>query len=124
MIDSFAEVTDDHQFIHVDPVRAAGTPFGGTIAHGFLTLSLLSRMAADSPFPPLAGVKMRVNYGMEGLRFISPVRSGARVRGAFTLATVDDKGSGRFQLGSDVKVEIEDADRPALVTRWLSQVFT
>src|SRR5688500_15772947 len=84
-IDSFAEVTEDHQFIHVDPAAAAKTPFGGTIAHGFLSLSLLSRMAADVFLIP-EGVKMGVNYGFERVRFLSPVRSGKRVRGRFTLA--------------------------------------
>src|SRR4051812_37288432 len=83
-IDAFADATEDPQFIHVDPVAAAKTPFGGTIAHGFLTLSLLSRMAADAMVAP-EGMKMGVNYGLDRVRFLAPVRSGKRVRGRFTL---------------------------------------
>src|ERR1051325_3272680 len=92
-IDSFADVTEDHQFIHVDPEAAARTPFGGTIAHGFLTLSLLSRMAADAMLRP-DGVKMGVNYGFEKIRFLAPVRSGSRVRGRFRLDRFEEKRPG------------------------------
>ena len=88
-IDTFAEVTQDHQFIHVDPEAAAKTPFGGTVAHGFLTLSLLSRMAADAMLRP-EGIRMGVNYGFEKVRFIAPVRSGKRVRGRFRLDGFDE----------------------------------
>src|SRR4051812_42984652 len=83
-IEAFADATDDHQFIHVDPVAAAKTPFGGTIAHGFLTLSLLSRMAAEGMLVP-DNIRMAVNYGLDGVRFLAPVKSGRRVRGRFTL---------------------------------------
>ena len=106
-IDAFAEVTEDHQFIHVDPVAAAATPFGGTIAHGFLSLSLLSRMAADVFLIP-DGVKMAVNYGFERVRFLAPVRSGKRVRGRFTLVAVEEKRPGQWQFVHNVTVEIED----------------
>src|ERR1043165_5799383 len=89
-IDAFAEATEDRQFIHTDPVAAAQTPFGGTIAHGFLSLSLLSRMGAEIfPYPP--GVKMALNYGLDRVRFLAPVKSGVRVRGRFVLDSVQEK---------------------------------
>src|SRR5215213_4338650 len=96
-IDAFAEITEDRQFIHIDPDAAAKTPFGGTIAHGFLTLSLLSRMAAEAMLRP-ENVKMGVNYGFERVRFMAPVRSGKRVRGRFRLARLDEKRPGQFQF--------------------------
>src|SRR5438309_11480569 len=89
-IEAFADATEDRQFIHVDPEAAAKTPFGGTIAHGFLTLSLLSRMAAEIMLRP-EGVKMGVNYGLDRVRFLAPVRAGRRVRGRFTLTSVEEK---------------------------------
>ena len=122
-IDGFAEVTEDPQFIHIDPVRAAETPFGGTIAHGFLTLSLLSRMAADAMLRP-DGIKMGVNYGFEKVRFIAPVRSGKRVRGRFVLASFEEKRPGQFQFTHNVTVEIEGEDKPALIADWIGQIFT
>ena len=122
-IDTFAEVTEDPQFIHVDPVRAAETPFGGTIAHGFLTLSLLSRMAADAVLRP-DDVRMGVNYGFEKVRFIAPVRSGKRVRGRFVLAAFEEKRPGRYQFTHQVTVEIEGEDKPALIADWIGQIFT
>src|SRR5947209_15645098 len=88
-IDAFAEATEDRQFIHVDPEAAAKTPFGGTIAHGFLTLSLLSRMAAEAMLVP-EGVKMAVNYGLDRVRFLAPVGSGKRVRGRFTVDSIEE----------------------------------
>src|SRR6476660_7165083 len=88
-IEEFADATEDRQFIHVDPEAAAKTPFGGTIAHGFLTLSLLSRMAAEAMLIP-DGVRMAVNYGFDRVRFLAPVRSGKRVRGRFTLDSIDE----------------------------------
>src|SRR6185295_10535658 len=121
-IDRFAEVTEDHQFIHVDPAAAAMTPFGGTIAHGFLTLSLLSRMAADAMLRP-EGVKMGVNYGFERVRFMAPVRSGKRVRGRFTLAHCEEKRPGQWQFVHNVTVEIEGEDKPALVADWIGLIF-
>ncbi|MGQ0661274.1 MaoC family dehydratase [Sphingosinicella sp.] len=122
-IDAFAEVTEDPQFIHIDPVRAAQTPFGGTIAHGFLTLSLLSRMAADAMLRP-DGIKMGVNYGFEKVRFIAPVRSGKRVRGRFVLAAFEEKRPGQYQFTHNVTVEIEGEDKPALIADWIGMVFT
>jgi acyl dehydratase len=121
-IDAFAEVTEDRQFIHIDPDGAAKTPFGGTVAHGFLTLSLLSRMAADAMLRPEA-VKMGVNYGFDRVRFMAPVRSGKRVRGRFTLAAFDEKRSGQYQFVHTVTVEIEGEDKPALVADWIGMIF-
>ncbi|MBV9932583.1 MAG: MaoC family dehydratase [Alphaproteobacteria bacterium] len=121
-IDLFADVTEDRQFIHVDPAAAAQTPFGGTIAHGFLTLSLLSRMAADAMLVP-EGTRMGVNYGFEKVRFLAPVRSGKRVRGRFVLTSVEEKRPGQFQFVHAVTVEIEGEDKPALVADWIGLVF-
>jgi len=122
-IDQFAEATEDRQFIHVDPAAAEQTPFGGTIAHGFLTLSLLSRMAAEAMLVP-EGVKMAVNYGLDRVRFLAPVRSGARVRGRFTLDSVEEKAPGQWLMRHTVTVEIEGEDKPALTAQWLGLMFT
>jgi acyl dehydratase len=122
-IETFADATEDRQFIHVDPDAAARTPFGGTIAHGFLTLSLLSRMAAEVVLVPDT-TKMIVNYGLERVRFLAPVRSGKRVRGRFTLDSVDEKAAGQILLRHTVSVEIEDEDKPALSAVWLTLLFT
>ena len=121
-IDAFAEVTHDHQFIHVDPEAAARTPFGGTVAHGFLTLSLLSRMAADALLRP-EGLKMGVNYGFDRVRFMAPVRSGKRVRGRFRLTAFEEKRSGQYQFVHNVTVEIEGEDKPALIADWIGMIF-
>ena len=122
-IDAFAEITQDHQFIHVDPEAAAKTPFGGTVAHGFLTLSLLSRMAADAMLRPET-VRMGVNYGFEKVRFIAPVRSGKRVRGRFRLERFEEKNPGQWQFVHNVTVEIEGEDKPALIADWIGMLFT
>jgi acyl dehydratase len=121
-IDAFAQVTQDHQFIHTDAEAAAKTPFGGTIAHGFLTLSLLSRMAADVMLVP-DSLKMAVNYGFERVRFIAPVRSGRRVRGRFVLANAQEKRPGQWQFVHNVTVEIEGEDKPALTADWIGLIF-
>ena len=121
-IDIFANVTQDHQFIHVDPEAAAKTPFGGTVAHGFLTLSLLSRMAADAMLRPEA-IKMGVNYGFEKVRFLAPVRSGKRVRGRFRLDRFEEKRPGQWQFVHNVTVEIEGEDKPALIADWIGMMF-
>ena len=121
-IDAFADVTQDHQFIHVDPAAAARTPFGGTVAHGFLTLSLLSRMAADAMLRP-EEVKMGVNYGFEKVRFLAPVRSGKRVRGRFVLSRFEEKRPGQYQFVHNVTVEIEGEDKPALIAEWIGMMF-
>ena len=121
-IDAFAEITEDRQFIHIDPVAAAQTPFGGTIAHGFLTLSLLSAMTYDA-VPPLEGVVMGVNYGFDKLRFLAPVPAGSKVRGRFKLLSAEDKGpmggGTRWLLKHEVTVEIQAAEKPALIAEWL-----
>jgi acyl dehydratase len=122
-IGQFAEATEDRQFIHVDPHAAAKTPFGGTIAHGFLTLSLLPRMAADAMLIP-AGVRMGVNYGLDRVRFLSPVRSGSQVRGRFTLDSVEEKAPGQLLMRHTVTVEIEGEEKPALTAAWLGLIFT
>ena len=122
-IDMFAEVTDDHQFIHVNPELARATPFGGTIAHGFLTLSLLSRMAYDVMLRPET-VRMSVNYGFDKVRFLAPVHSGRRVRGRFRLASVEEKRPGQWQFVHNVTVEIEGEDKPALIADWIGMIFT
>jgi acyl dehydratase len=122
-IDQFADATEDRQFIHVDPAAAAQTPFGGTIAHGFLTLSLLSRMGAEAMLVP-EGLKMAVNYGLDRVRFLAPVRSGARVRGRFTLDSVEEKAPGQWLMRHTVTVEIEGEDKPALTAQWLGLMFT
>jgi acyl dehydratase len=117
-IDAFADATEDHQFIHIDPAAAAQTPFGGTIAHGFLTLSLLSRMAAEAMLIP-EGVKMAVNYGLDRVRFLAPVRSGKRVRGRFALDAVEEKAPDQLLLRHTVTVEIDGEEKPALTAVWL-----
>ena len=122
-IDAFAEATEDLQFIHTDPAMAAQTPFGGTIAHGFLTLSLLSRMGAEAMLIP-DGVKMAVNYGLDRVRFLAPVKSGKRVRGRFTLDSVEEKAPGQALMRHTVNVEIEGEDKPALTAIWLGLIFT
>ncbi len=118
-IDKFADVTEDHQFIHVDPEAAKATPFGATVAHGFLTLSMLSRLAADCVLI-LEGVKMGVNYGFDKVRLAAPVKSGKRIRGRFTLMSAKQKIPGQWALKYAVKVEIEDEPKPALVAEWLT----
>jgi acyl dehydratase len=123
MIDKFADATGDHQFIHVDPERAKLTPFGGTIAHGFLTLSLFPVLREKSDTPVPEGIKMALNYGGNKVRFLSPVPSGSRVRGRFKLLELTDKGMGRWQETVEFTVEIEGNDRPALVAEWIAQIF-
>lgn len=122
-IDSYADVIEDHQFIHVDPERAKKeTAFGTTIAHGFLTMSLLSIMSYEV-MPVIAGTTMGVNYGFDKLRFISPVRSGKRVRGRFVLAEARLRKPGELQSRTNVTVEIEGEDKPALVAEWLGLIY-
>jgi len=122
MIDRFAAVTNDHQFIHVDPEAARATPFGGTIAHGLLTLSLLPAMAHDV-MPALEGAQMNANYGYDRVRFVTPVRSGRRIRAHFTLRDFAEVKPRRWQRTTDVTVEIEGQPTPALVATWIVQSF-
>jgi acyl dehydratase len=118
-IDRFADITEDWQFIHIDPIRARESLFGGTIAHGYLTLSLLSAMASSS-LPTIIGSGMAINYGMNSLRFLSPVRSGKRVRGRFKLKGFFERSPGKWQTTVEVAVEIEDQEKPALVAEWVT----
>ena len=119
MIDQFAETTQDTQWIHIDPARAAAeTPFGGTIAHGFLTLSLASRFAYDC-FAMMPGPVMGINYGMNKLRFLKPVVAGARLRGRFTLQKVTARSATDLLRENLLTIEIEGEDTPALVAEWL-----
>lgn len=120
-IDRFADTTEDRQFIHVDPEAAKATPFGGTIAHGFLTLSMLAPMmvSAMEKLP----VQMTVNYGFNKVRFLSPVKSGSRVRGHFKQLEMVEKRPGQWQQTVEVTVEIEGADKPALLAEWIFQHF-
>jgi len=122
-IDAFAEATEDRQFIHVDAAKAAKTPFGGTVAHGFLTLSLLSRMAADAMLVP-EKTTMAVNYGLDRVRFLAPVKSGRRVRGRFVLDSVEEKAARQWLFRHQVTVEIEGEAKPALTALWLGLIFT
>lgn len=120
MIDMFADATHDNQFIHVDPQRAkAESPFGGTIAHGFLTLSLLSAMNFNC-VPKVREQTLGINYGFERVRFMSPVRSGSRIRGRFTLAEARFRGAGLLMTTYDVSVEIENEKKPALTANWIT----
>lgn len=122
MINQFADVTGDHQFIHIDPERAAMTPFGQTVAHGFLTLSLLPRFMAVA-LPDVSNAKMVLNYGTNHLRFVSPVRSGKRVRGHIALKQAQEKHSGQIEIVHSISVEIEGETKPALVTDWITLVI-
>lgn len=120
-IDRFADCTHDHQFIHVDPAAAAETPFSTTIAHGFLTLSLLSAMAYQ--MPSIEGAVMGVNYGMNKMRFVSPVKVNARIRGRFVLAELTEIRPGEMQSIMHVTVEIDGQDKPALVAEWIGRRY-
>jgi len=117
-IDEFADVTRDWQFIHIDPVRAKETPFGGTIAHGLFTLSLVSAMSFTA-VPAIAGARMVINYGFNSIRFISPVLSGGRVRGSFTLKQFVERQPRQWQSTLDVRVDIENVLKPTLIAEWL-----
>lgn len=123
MIDQFAEATGDHQFIHVDPVRAAQTPFGGTIAHGFLTLSLMPMLAARTDAPAVEGAKMGVNYGGNKVRFMQPVRSGKRVRGRFKLLKFAERKPGVWEQVQEYTLEVEGEAKPALIAEWIALVY-
>ena len=118
-INQFADATDDHQYIHVDAERAAQTPFGTTIAHGFLTLSLLVPMGADNGTLKLENSVMGINYGLDKLRFINPVKAGSRIRARFELASYEEKKPNHYLLKHNVTVEIEGEDKPALIAEWL-----
>lgn len=122
-IDGFAAVTDDHQFIHVDPEAARASPLGTTVAHGFLSLSLVAGFSREV-VPGIRGTRMSFNYGINRLRFLAPVRSGARVRGRFKLKGVEAQDHGRYLANLEVQVEIEGGERPALALEWLILMMT
>lgn len=122
-VNKFADVTRDHQFIHIDEEKAAQTPFGGTIAHGFFTLSLLSHFAETGCGVSVEGAKMGLNYGSDKLRFLNPVRVGSKIRGRSVLASVVEKKPGQFLCKSEMTVEIEGVETPALITEWLTMVI-
>jgi acyl dehydratase len=117
-IDTFADVTEDRQFIHIDPAAAAHGPYGGTIAHGFLSLSLLSTLAYDV-MPELGPYKSSINYGFDRVRFLAAVPSGARLRAQFTVADVTEKAPDRVLVKLSVSLDIDGADKPALLADWL-----
>jgi acyl dehydratase len=122
-VNAFADVTLDHQFIHVDPEAAAATPFGGPIAHGFLTLSLLVHLAEQVAVRP-ENMVMGINYGFDRIRFLSPVPVGSAIRARLTVANVAERGSGQYLVTYDVTVEIQGNEKPALVAQWLSLLVT
>ena len=121
-IDTYADVIEDHQFIHVDPERSKSTPMGTTVAHGFLTMSLLSVMSYEV-MPGIVGTTMGFNYGFDKLRFLSPVKSGSRVRGRFILADATIRKPGELLSRTNVTVEIEGESKPALAADWLGLIF-
>lgn len=121
-VDQFAECTGDHQFIHVDPEKAAKTPFGGTIAHGFLSLSPIPKLMEGLLVLP-EGLKMAVNYGLDTVRFIQPVRVGSRVRLGLTLLDVNEKNPGQWLIKARATLEIEGQEKPAYIAETLSLCF-
>ncbi len=120
-INTFADCTEDHQFIHVDEEAAKNTPFGGTIAHGFLTLSLLSKMGEGNGVVP-ENIVMGINYGFDKVRFLAPVRAGKRVRALSEITDIQQKDDNRFLTTQSITVEIEGEETPALVCEWLTMV--
>jgi acyl dehydratase len=121
-IDGFADVTGDDQFIHVDPERAKkDTPFGGTIAHGYLLLSLLAPMGYEA-LPPIEGVAHRINYGLDKVRFLTPVKPGSRLRAHYTLREITARSEKEFLLKNEVTVEIEGGGKPALYAEALTVI--
>jgi len=121
-INTFADCTEDHQFIHIDEAAAAKSPFGGTIAHGFLTLSLLTKLSSENSIG-VKGIVMGVNYGIDKLRFLAPVRAGKRIRAHTEVLSVDRKDANRFLVKTAVTVEIEGGETPALYAEWLGMQF-
>jgi len=124
-IQQFADTTGDHQFIHLDAERAAReTPFGGTIAHGYLTLSMLSMLGAEAGNVRLEGTRMTINYGLDKVRFLNPVRTGSRIRARFVLLSIEEKNPGQWLLKNQATVEIDGQDKPAMIAESLSLVIT
>lgn len=121
-INAFADVTEDYQFIHINPEKAKATPFGGTIAHGLLVLSMLPSLV-EKTLPALEGMKASINYGYNKVRFLAPVRSAKRIRAKFVIADVSKAGPGRYQVLTTITVEIEGEDKPALIAEWISMLL-
>jgi acyl dehydratase len=121
-VNQFADATNDHQFIHVKPLKAKFTPFGGTIAHGFLTLSMITHlMTQNAPVPQ--GLKMTINYGSDKVRYIAPVRVGKRIRAHQKIVDMTEKKPGQWLFKTEVSIEIEGEDKPALVAEILMMHF-
>ncbi|MGQ9426976.1 MaoC family dehydratase [Gilvimarinus sp. F26214L] len=118
-IDAFADVTEDHQFIHVDPAKASESPFGTTIAHGFLTLSLLSHFA-ESFGVKIEGVVMGINYGFDKVRFLNPVKVDSEIRARARVLDINEKNPGQYMIKYEITVEINGEDKPALLAEWLT----
>lgn len=124
-VDQFAETTGDFQFIHLDAERAKNeTPFGGTIAHGYLTLSMLSMLGGEAGGVRLENTRITINYGLDKVRFLNPVRIGARIRAKFVLLSIDEKNPGQFLMKNQATVEIEGLDKPAMIAESLSLAIT
>jgi acyl dehydratase len=122
MIDSFAEATGDDQYIHIDPIRARDTSFGGTVAQGFLSLSLMPRLLDMADIYRPAGIAMSVNYGGNRVRFLTAVPANTRVRGRFTLLAFEERGPAQFRMTIDYVLELENSEKPALVAEWITQL--
>ena len=122
-INTFADCTEDHQFIHINEEMAAQTPFGGTIAHGFLTLSMLAKLSADGLVVP-EGMIMGMNYGFDKVRFLTPVRAGKSVRLHNQILDIEEKPGNRYLVKMGISVEIEGEDKPALIAEWLNMFVT
>ncbi|NIB41715.1 MaoC family dehydratase [Pseudomaricurvus alkylphenolicus] len=118
-IDQFAECTLDRQYIHVDPEKAKGSPFGSTIAHGFLTLSMLSHFAASYSIL-IEDMVMAVNSGFDKIRFLAPVKVDSRIRGRAKFVDIQENAPGQFRIKTEVSVEIEGEDKPALIAEWIT----
>ena len=121
-VNQFADATNDHQFIHVDPEKAAQTPFGGPIAHGFLTLSLIPHLTAEKSLKP-EGLIMGINYGSDKVRFLQPVRVGSRIRAQQTILDVSEKNPGQWLIKTAVTIEIENVEKPALIAEFLAMLI-
>ncbi|MEJ5975515.1 MaoC family dehydratase [Novosphingobium sp. PS1R-30] len=120
LIDRFADTTRDWMFMHVDAEKAAETEFGGTIAHGFLLLSLLAPLRGEIERPRVPGLRTGLNYGLDRVRFVSPVRSGSRIRARFTISELSLEAPDKLREVMDVTLEVEGSERPAVVARWLT----
>ena len=123
MIDTFANLTNDHQYIHVNRPRAiAETTYGGTIVDGFLTLSMLTQMLITA-VPNIRGASTSINYGFDKIRFLTPVRSGSAIRGRFTLAAIEERAPNELTVRYETTLEIRDNNRPALFADWLVRLY-